>query len=152
MSTIYHNELGWRVKNEFVFVYHLESTLPPFNLLFYLSISEGDCMPYLMINRTTGEVYTSAILDRDDHFNLRHTGWCNVTIKVCSMFYISLSLPQNLEVSSALQRIYFFLIWMVSESYSEFISLLINKPSMLQYNITLILLKRESKWFVYFYA
>lgn len=152
MSTIYHNELGWRVKNECVFVYHLESTLPPFNLLFYLSISEGDCMPYLMINRTTGEVYTSAILDRDDHFNLRHNGWCNVTIKVCSMFYISLSLPQNLEVSSALQRIYFFLIWMVSESYSEFISLLINKPSMLQYNITLILLKRESKWFVYFYA
>lgn len=67
-------------------------------------------MPYLMINGTTGEVFTSAILDRDDHFNLRHTGWCNVTIKVCSMFYISLSLPQNLEVSSALQRIYFFLI------------------------------------------
>lgn len=49
-------------------------------------------MPYLMINGTTGEVYTSAILDRDDHFNQRHTGWCNVTIKVCSMFYISLSL------------------------------------------------------------
>lgn len=74
-----------------MFVYHLESTLPPFNLLFYLSISEGDCMPYLMINGTTGEVFTSAILDRDDHFNQRHTGWCNVTIKVCSMFYISRS-------------------------------------------------------------
>lgn len=144
MSTIYHNELGWIVKNEFVFVYHLESTLPPFNLLFYLSISEGDCMPYLMINGTTGEVYTSAILDRDDHFNLPHTGWCNVTIKVCSMFYISTFLVHC--------RGYIFLIWMVSESYSEFISLLINKPSMLQYNITLILLKKESEWFVYFYA
>lgn len=72
-------------------MYHLQSTLPPFNLLFYLSISEGDCMPYLMINGTTGEVFTSAILDSDDHFNQRHTGWCNVTIKVCSMFYISRS-------------------------------------------------------------
>lgn len=60
------------------------------------SLIAGDCMPYLMINRTTGEVYTSAILDRDDHFNLRHNGWCNVTIKASEVT----SNPSNLTKST----------------------------------------------------
>lgn len=70
MSIIYYNELGWRVKNEFVFVYYLEFILLLFNFLFYLLIFEGDCMLYLMINRIMGEVYILVIFDRDDYFNL----------------------------------------------------------------------------------
>lgn len=88
MSIIYYNELGWRVKKDFVFVYYLEFILLLFNFLFYLLIFEGDCMLYLMINGIIGEVYILVIFDRDDYFNLLYIGWCNVIIKVCLMFYI----------------------------------------------------------------
>lgn len=136
-------------------MYHLEPTLPPFNRLLNLSISEGDCMPYLMINGTSGEVYTSTILDRDGHLNLRQNGWCNLTIKVCSMFYISLLKWQSFQCTAkhiyihVLLHVLFssFKIGMVSESYCEFIvlGLHIYKPSKLQYKIKLILLKKGSK-------
>lgn len=71
-----------------MFVDYLEFILLLFNFLFYLLIFEGDCMLYLMINRIMGEVYILVIFDRDDYFNLRYNGWCNVIIKVCLMFYI----------------------------------------------------------------
>lgn len=119
MSIIYYNELGWRVKNEFVFVYYLEFILLLFNFLFYLLIFEGDCMLFLMINGIMGDVYILVIFDRDDYFNLLYIGWCNVIIKVCLMFYILMFLVYC--------RGYIFLIWMVFESYFEFILLFINK-------------------------
>lgn len=111
-------------------------------------------MPYLMINGTSGEVYTSTILDRDGHLKLRQNGWCNVTIKVCSMFY---TLPLKIAKFPVHCRAYIhvllhvlfssFKIGMVSESYCEFIvlGLHIYKPSKLQYKIKLILLKKGSK-------
>lgn len=68
-------------------------------------------MPYLMINGTSGEVYTSTILDRDGHLKLRQNGWYNVTIKVCSMFYISLLKLQSFQCTAEHIYMYFYMYY-----------------------------------------